>query len=201
MSSDAPIGWVAAFVGAYFVYAAITDRNPVSALTAVITDSPSSVKPIGSMPAGSLSQTNAGANGAPGGGSSFAPVATASPADTAAATAIANGTAPLRLVAIAGGMSLAAPAATAYGRASSMFGQPIPITSGYRSFERQAAAYAKDQERFAPPDKSLHVKGLAIDIDSSRAKYNDPKLVSALTRSGWAQVGSDVLHWSFGIRG
>jgi hypothetical protein len=210
MSSDAPIGWVAAFAGAYFLYAAIADKNPVSALTSVLTSDPGKVKPIAGYsitgaPAGhdpASGATIAGANGATsGGGGSFAPVSTASSAEQQAAAQIAATTGPPYLVTIAGGHKLAPIAAAGYERASAKYGRPIPITGAYRSYAVQSSAYATDPDRFAPPDRSLHPKGLAIDVNS--ANQSEPALVAALSSSGWAQTAlpKEPWHWSFGVRG
>lgn len=204
MSNDAPVGWVAAFAGAYLVYAAVTDRNPIAALTDVLSTGKSSARPIAvTSRAASIAGTStvAGAGGAPGGGSTFAPVSSAPSADQSAAAAIAAGTAPLNLTSISGGGQLAAPAAVAYQRASQIYGRPIPITGAYRSLAVQASAYATDPERFAPPSRSLHPKGLAIDVNS--ANMNEPALIAALSQTGWAQTAlpKEPWHWSFGVRG
>lgn len=208
MSSDAPIGWVAAFAGAYLVYAAIADRNPISALKAVLTSDPTAVKPIAvatgeSVVAAAHAGVVAGANGAPGGGSSFAPVSTASSADRAAAAQIAGTTGPPYLVTIAGGHQLAPVAAAGYNRASMTYGRPIPITGAYRSYAVQASAYATDPDRFAPPASSLHPKGLAIDVVNTHGIVDDPHLIAALSGAGWAQTAlpKEPWHWSFGVRG
>lgn len=199
MSVAAPLGWVAGFGGAYLIYAAISNTNPIAALSATLTDNPSAVRPIADSapPAGTTSRAFTVANAA-----GYAPVATASPADVAAATAIVNGGA-LRLGMIGGGHRLAAPAAAGYQRAVALLGRSIPVTDSYRTIEQQTAAYASDPERFAPPARSLHPKGLAIDVNGTRINLADPQLISALSRAGWAQTAlpAEPWHWSFGVRG
>jgi len=135
------------------------------------------------------------------------PVAGATPAAKVQSTQTAtqtvqvdSGTVPA-LVVIAGGHKLAPAAAAAYNAASSVYGKPIPITGAYRSLAAQATAYASDSDRFAPPDKSWHPKGLAIDVHSSY--MNDPRLILALSGTGWQQSGlpKEPWHWSYGGRG
>ncbi len=43
------------------------------------------------------------------------------------------------------------------------------LGGSYRTYAQQAASYAKDPNRFAPPGKSLHEYGLAIDVNSAKA--------------------------------
>ena len=55
----------------------------------------------------------------------------------------------------------------ALARAEQLLGQPVPITSGYRSSEKQAALYADragNPYPVAPPGSSMHERGLAIDV-------------------------------------
>jgi hypothetical protein len=48
-----------------------------------------------------------------------------------------------------------------------MGGKPIQINSAFRSYEEQAKLYAADPKKAAPPGRSSHGKGLAIDVNSS----------------------------------
>ena len=55
----------------------------------------------------------------------------------------------------------------ALARAEQLLGRPVPITSGYRSTEAQAALYANRANNpypVAAPGSSMHEKGLAIDV-------------------------------------
>ena len=45
----------------------------------------------------------------------------------------------------------------------------ITVNSGYRSYEEQAKLYAQDPTRAAPPGRSAHGSGLAIDINRKEA--------------------------------
>jgi hypothetical protein len=55
----------------------------------------------------------------------------------------------------------------ALARATELLGQAVPITSGYRSTEQQAALYAHRGDNpypVAPPGSSMHERGLAVDV-------------------------------------
>ena len=55
----------------------------------------------------------------------------------------------------------------ALARAEQLLGHPVPITSGYRSTEAQAALYANRAANpypVAAPGSSMHERGLAIDV-------------------------------------
>jgi len=55
----------------------------------------------------------------------------------------------------------------ALARAEQLLGQPVPITSGFRSTEKQAALYANRAANpypVAPPGSSMHERGLAVDV-------------------------------------
>ena len=67
-----------------------------------------------------------------------------------------------------GGLAPAMRAALA--RAEQLLGQPVPITSGYRSPERQRALWlnrASNPYPVAAPGTSMHERGLAIDVPPS----------------------------------
>ena len=62
---------------------------------------------------------------------------------------------------------LAAAMRAALARAQQLLGRPVPITSGFRSTEAQAALYdgrAANPYPVAPPGSSMHERGLAIDV-------------------------------------
>ena len=48
-----------------------------------------------------------------------------------------------------------------------MGGKPIQINSAFRSYEEQAKLYAANPKKAAPPGRSSHGKGLAVDVNSS----------------------------------
>jgi uncharacterized protein YcbK (DUF882 family) len=55
----------------------------------------------------------------------------------------------------------------ALARAEQLLGQPVPITSGYRSTAAQAALYANRAANPYPvavPGTSMHERGLAVDV-------------------------------------
>lgn len=94
-------------------------------------------------------------------------------------------------------------AAASKARIDKMLGTVIPAAScndAYRDYATQAAGYAENPNRFANPDKGLHVVGLAFDIHS---QYNNPKTWAAFLSEGWHQTRpiDESWHWSYGVRG
>lgn len=72
-------------------------------------------------------------------------------------------------------------------------GKLIPITSGFRSEEKQKALYAKDPAHAAKPGHSLHEKGLAIDMDSKTANQLDK--LGLMAKYGFTRpVGQEPWH-------
>ena len=69
----------------------------------------------------------------------------------------------------------------------------IQINSAYRSNEEQAALYARDPSKAAPPGKSAHGTGLAIDINSKEA--NELNSMGLLSKYGFARpVKNEAWH-------
>jgi hypothetical protein len=94
----------------------------------------------------------------------------------------------------AGGLAPAMQAALA--RAGELLGEPVPITSGFRSSEQQAALYANRASNpypVAPPGSSLHERGLAVDVPSGFV----PRLLSVGPQAGLCQPypASDPIHF------
>lgn len=84
----------------------------------------------------------------------------------------------------------------ALARAERLLGQPVPITSGYRSPELQAALYAeRAKNRFLvlPPGTSLHERGLAVDVP----EHFVPRLLSVSAQVGLCHPypESDPIHF------
>lgn len=55
-------------------------------------------------------------------------------------------------------------------RADALLSEPVPLTSGYRSPERQQALWEQRHTNpfpVAPPGSSMHERGLAVDVPSS----------------------------------
>jgi hypothetical protein len=60
--------------------------------------------------------------------------------------------------------------AAAIARAGALLGEPVPITSGWRSRAQQAALWARRATNPYPvarPGTSMHERGLAIDVPRS----------------------------------
>ena len=75
----------------------------------------------------------------------------------------------------------------------------VPLTSGTRSYDKQASMYAESQKPgytgpvVAKPDTSRHVTGNAVDVDMKRAT---PEQLQALRDAGFKQtVKSEPWHW------
>ena len=77
-------------------------------------------------------------------------------------------------------------------------GVPLSAILGgsYRTYAQQAANYASDPNRFAPPGQSLHEYGLAIDMNSADIAKYMPRLLN----NGWYRERSDEpWHASYGV--
>jgi len=73
------------------------------------------------------------------------------------------------------------------------------LGGSYRTYAQQAADYAKDPSRFAPPGKSLHEYGLAIDVNSGFLSQH-PDVRKELLARGWYQERPDEpWHFSYGV--
>lgn len=174
-----PIAWLTAFGGFYLVWAAINNRNPISALRAALTGD-TNVAPLTS------GSSAAGAGGGAGGTTSTA------------------GSGPETVPIGYGSHRLAANAAAGYKAASLKFGRQIPITDSTRTYEQQADCYRRKPNLCAPPSwNAPHVRGVAIDVDGTKVGLNDPRLVSALSSTGWVRNGKKVdgqaepWHWEY----
>ena len=74
-----------------------------------------------------------------------------------------------------------------------MTGKKVIITDGKRSTEQQAALHAKDPKKAAPPGRSLHEFGLAIDMD--RVNYNEMDALGLMRKYGFTRpVGGEPWH-------
>jgi hypothetical protein len=71
----------------------------------------------------------------------------------------------------------------ALARAEQLLGQPVPITSGFRSTDAQAVLYANRATNpypVAPPGSSMHERGLAVDVPADFV----PRLLEVAPRAG-----------------
>ena len=72
-------------------------------------------------------------------------------------------------------------------------GKTIQVNSGYRSYERQAALHRQFPQKAAAPGRSLHEKGMAIDINSSDA--NELEKLGLMKKYGFTRpVGGEPWH-------
>lgn len=80
--------------------------------------------------------------------------------------------------------------------AGEMFGRPLPITSGYRSQDRQNAIRASgDPNRPSVAKDSQHTHGEALDISTVGMSEDDKaKMVGALVDAGFTGIGQYGTH-------
>jgi len=72
-------------------------------------------------------------------------------------------------------------------------GQSIQVNSGYRSMEEQARLHASNPQKAAPPGRSLHEFGLAVDINSSDA--DKAEKLGLMKKYGFTRpVGGETWH-------
>jgi len=84
--------------------------------------------------------------------------------------------------------------------------RPILITGvGYRSYALQASLYYGPDNiggRYADPDGSLHVEGLAVDVDNSQGASRRASIRRALEAEGFHYgVPGEPWHASFRLSG
>ena len=96
----------------------------------------------------------------------------------------------------AGAGGLAPAMRVALARAEQLLGEPVPVTSGYRSPERQRALWldrAANPYPVAPPGTSMHERGLAIDVPAGFV----PRLVGVAAQAGLCQPypRADPIHF------
>lgn len=179
--------------GAGLIIAAIGNRNPIDIVRQALTGA-GSVRPLRDP-------------------ATFTQLAATAPAgSSAAAPSIGNPTGPPDLVTIGqGGHRLERRAAAKFREWEAAFGRPIVLTDSYRSYEQQAAAHRSDPNRFASPDTSAHVDGLAVDVNLPRTTGGQStagqplydKMAAAGARVGWVSYGhgargTDTWHFSYG---
>lgn len=79
---------------------------------------------------------------------------------------------------------------------------PIICTGSWRSCTTAHALFAQDPQRYAPPDKGAHMRGLAIDVNQLLPKLKLEAIDKALLARGWhkARPDDEPWHMSFGIQ-
>jgi hypothetical protein len=191
------IAWIATGAGTLLAYSAIKNRHPLDVLKDIK----------------GTSLTATATAGAP--GDTFTPRGgTSEPSDSFASSIprirqIANRELAPTLVSIKPSGQLDKDAAASFTRVQAAIGVDIPNVGTYRSYATEAALYygpgnttlADGNKRFAPPGKSMHEVGLAIDIRSDYASRAD--VVAAMTAEGWQHVRpqADPDHYSYLVRG
>lgn len=76
---------------------------------------------------------------------------------------------------------------------------PVRVTGTSRTCAYQASLYAKDPNRYAHPNSTLHTQGLAIDVDMNWLNAH-PKAKASLLAHGWHQSRPDDEPWHFSYR-
>lgn len=96
----------------------------------------------------------------------------------------------------AGAHGLAPALRAALARAEQLLGEPVPVTSGFRSVDDQARLWASRRTNpypVAPPGRSAHERGLAIDVPAGFTE----RLASVAGRVGLCRPypRTDPVHW------
>jgi hypothetical protein len=74
--------------------------------------------------------------------------------------------------------------------------------SGYRSYDLQKELWDTDHFRYADPDLSNHVEGLAVDVDQGQGRFRLAKVNKALRAEGFVfAVPGEPWHASFHLSG
>lgn len=73
----------------------------------------------------------------------------------------------------------------------------ISLTGSWRSCALQRELYARDSNRYAHPDVTLHTRGLAIDVSQAQSSRKLRKIRRLLTELGWHQVRPDDEPWHY----
>lgn len=97
-------------------------------------------------------------------------------------------------------MKLDAYAVSSFLQVQSEYGQKLWLTGAQRTYAEQNTGYASDPNRFAPPGKSGHEVGIAIDLDTNKVNVNDTRLNDIFAKHGWFTAGrSGAMHKSWGV--
>jgi hypothetical protein len=72
-------------------------------------------------------------------------------------------------------------------------GRSILLTGSWRSCRFQEELHARDPDRFADPDGSLHPQGLAIDVSTLQPDFDDAS--RSLVAVGWKKARPDDEPW------
>lgn len=189
------VGWALGGMGIVLLASAITNHNPFSVIVGVLTGSDERTKidpTVSTASTGTMPTTTTGEN-------SELWTDSALPRSQA----LMNGTTIPVLIPIPTQptMRLDVSAVPAFLAAQAEWGKPIKLTGATRSTEEQAAGYADDPDRFAPPGKSAHEKGIAIDVNTNTTNVNDAEFIRVMNKHGWVAAGrSGPMHYSYGVR-
>lgn len=71
----------------------------------------------------------------------------------------------------------------------------------FRTYEQQARAYAEKPNVAAPPGKSYHELGIAIDVSAEHRNLS--KVINAFSSNGWHRFSpsDEPWHWSYVVTG
>lgn len=205
--SIGPVQYLIGAMGAGLLVAAVSNRNPLDVARSALSGS-GEVRALVPPPAPVESDappTSTGPTTRLGRRVLAAGIGSTGPATPADLAPLDQGSHRLRPAAVA-----------AFRQWEQAFGRDIPITDSWRSYERQAQSHENDRARFASPDRSWHVKGLAVDVNlpaigSTSGVLNSgddtyDRLYRAARATGWdtysdGKAGAHTWHFSFGGRG
>ena len=73
---------------------------------------------------------------------------------------------------------------------------------GYRDYSLQEHLWRSDPNRYANPNSSMHVEGLAIDVDQGQGAFRLYQIKKALLLEGWHYgVSGEPWHTSYTVTG
>lgn len=198
------VAWSLVTAGIWLVYVSVRGLSPLAELTAALQGGPRPVPPATTT-----------------GGAAAQPASSPTIGQVGGPALVGSGTVQPQLVSISqGGHRLTPTAAAAFATWSRIFGAPIPVTDSYRSTQQQADAYqrsvaAGDPDRFAPPGRSWHERGTAVDVNltaiganptgNATQKATWQRLYSASVAAGWCNArgpgrgdGKEPWHFTHG---
>jgi hypothetical protein len=99
-------------------------------------------------------------------------------------------------------LKLQRPAIDSIEAAEKALGFSVLCTGSWRSCETATLLYRRDPNRYAPPSKGAHMRGLAIDVNQNLSDVKLAKIDKALKNRGWHQARPDdePWHYSFGLQ-
>jgi hypothetical protein len=189
------LGWVAGGTGVVLLYSAYRNQGPLSVITNALGK------------AGPKTSIVTGVSAIPGVGAIASGNNAIAPGRVAAIAArkeqpvyVSIGSQPA--------LQLDKDAAASFATVEAAYGKKIWLTGAARSYAAQVVAFRENPHRFGNPNQSLHVVGLAVDVNGTLMNLEDPALIAAFSGNGWFRAAMKLAnglpepwHWSYGVPG